>query len=1125
MSFLVRILGWILLIHAGVLRAQDPKLVLQIGHLDALENESVLLSLELSRNGQWALTGARDGQAKLWDAASGRLLFTLPADSYSCRAQFACNDSLILTGGSEGLAAWNVRTQELIYRRSGSDDFAFQDLLVCTDDRFFYNNKRIYSALTGQPVDSIPQEIRGLSVVELSTGEHQLPLAENNRPILYQGRWIVFMDPQGRIWTRDIRQQRSRIVWSTPGERPRYCFFRDGLLYVFDPGPQLSVVDLVTGTVLRRQSFPFPSFSRVYMFPDRTFAFLRYDPNLKASRLHVANDRGRPLYTIPDPFQHLRGDLLILEEGRIAFPTSDTGIVLFDTRKKQGLGTFQVKEHEILAGMTADYIGLIDFNAGRLIPIGSGYSISLAGEPYTIAHTEMNEDQSRVVSVSKYSTQIKVWDPRTGQFLYNILGNPYRYKIQPFVFRFVSSGKKLITYSQDGGDPVNPVRIWDLQRDRLVYAINPEDHRLVYQLDRKEYASPVYINSFDAPSILTSRNGDLFYARTSTFSGTRWLGFSLDSLAIRNGDPGTDSLFADSNWRNRDGGLLSDEGDLLAVLDKTDRLVIRGTTDSSRYFFQTGLRARPWFFESGRNPDVLLAVTDSTTWLIELKDKRIRVLTNQERQGLLMREQQHRSGARYLTYDRQAHYVWRTKDSSLLYTFIPIDSTDFFTIIPSGYYMCTPGATRRLHYVDKDLRVISFDQLDLRYNRPDKVLEYIGSTDTLLIRAYQRAYRKRIARLGLDTMAFRSGFDVPEVRVLNARALGNRTSDSTVRLQIKAHDGRATLDRLLVWVNDVPVHGSKGLSIRHRHSGNFDTTVTIELGPGPNQIAVSVLNDNGIESYHQPKVIYRNPTDDREQLYFVGIGIDRFRDSASNLRYSVKDIRDLARRFRDRYPGAAVIDTLFNEAVTIDRIQALKVQLMQSAVGGKVVLAYSGHGLLSREFDYYLSTHAVDFKQPESNGLPYEQLEGLLDGIPARKKLLLIDACHSGEVDKEELQRIEQVVDHARLVRGATPVVYKREGHLGMKNSFELMQNLFVNVGKRTGATVISAAAGTQFALERGDLQNGVFTYSILHVLDSSRRLNISTLKRTVSHQVDILTRGVQRPTFRNENLILDWEL
>lgn len=128
--------------------------------------------------------------------------------------------------------------------------------------------------------------------------------------------------------------------------------------------------------------------------------------------------------------------------------------------------------------------------------------------------------------------------------------------------------------------------------------------------------------------------------------------------------------------------------------------------------------------------------------------------------------------------------------SSLLYTFIPIDSTDYFTIVPSGYYMCTPGATKRLHYVNRDLQVISFEQLDLRYNRPYKVLEYIGNKDSLLIKAYQRAYYKRIKRLGLDTLIFRSGYDVPTVSLVNEKQLGTVTSERSINLHISAEDKR-----------------------------------------------------------------------------------------------------------------------------------------------------------------------------------------------------------------------------------------------------------------------------------------------------------------------------------------------
>jgi hypothetical protein len=100
---------------------------------------------------------------------------------------------------------------------------------------------------------------------------------------------------------------------------------------------------------------------------------------------------------------------------------------------------------------------------------------------------------------------------------------------------------------------------------------------------------------------------------------------------------------------------------------------------------------------------------------------------------------------------------WEVASGRLLYTFFPIDSAAYLTRIPSGYYSCSPEAAKVLHYV-KGLRVINFQQADTRYNRPDKVLEYIGYPDTALINAYRNAYYKRIRKLGIDTTEFRDEF-------------------------------------------------------------------------------------------------------------------------------------------------------------------------------------------------------------------------------------------------------------------------------------------------------------------------------------------------------------------------------
>ncbi|HQY12478.1 MAG TPA: hypothetical protein PK133_09710, partial [Ferruginibacter sp.] len=86
-------------------------------------------------------------------------------------------------------------------------------------------------------------------------------------------------------------------------------------------------------------------------------------------------------------------------------------------------------------------------------------------------------------------------------------------------------------------------------------------------------------------------------------------------------------------------------------------------------------------------------------------------------------------------------------------------------------------------------------------------------------------------------------------------------------------------------------------------------------------------------------------------------------------------------------------------------------------------------------------------------------------------------------------------------------------------------QNLFVNVSKRTGATIISAAAGTEFALEKGDLKNGVFTYCVMEAMDKYPTMKISDLKKTVGARVTELTKGMQKPTSRNEAIAVDWDV
>jgi WD40 repeat protein len=454
---------------------------------------------------------------------------------------------------------------------------------------------------------------------------------------------------------------------------------------------------------------------------------------------------------------------------------------------------------------------------------------------------------------------------------------------------------------------------------------------------------------------------------------------------------------------------------------------------------------------------------------------------------------------------------------------ILLNESNFLVLQKQGFYRANKSQVEVIGLRTGN-RSNAVSNADIKYNRPDKVLGSIAEADAALIGFYSRAYYKRLKKLSIDSTALNTLIEFPRAEIVNAQLITPRTSQPFINLPVKFTSGHL-LHSFNVWVNDVPLFGSQGYRIAARRQQQLDTTISIPLEPGQNIIEVEAMLANGIKSTRDIVKVQSTFKAAPAKLYFIGIGIDKFAESQYNLQYSVKDIRNLAAAFKKRYGTSIIIDTLFNKQVSVAAVKALKAKLAKTQLNDKVIIAYSGHGLLSNNFDYYLSTYNINFNKPEENGLAYETLEGLLDSIPARKKLMLIDACHSGEVDKDELVKIEQAADSMKLKKGLTIVIKKKEGQMGLGSSFELMQELFVNVGRTTGANIISAAAGTQFALERNDLQNGVFTYCILKAMQQYPHLKVSELKAIVGSQVELLTNGMQRPTSRAEANKADWEI
>jgi WD40 repeat protein len=1140
------------ILHAN---GQTHKLVLPVGH------GSNVLSAKLNPDQTKMVTSSMDGTARVW-TIDGHLLLTLKGHTGHVEfAAFTLDGASVITFGDGTVIKWNAIT--------GVEEF------------------RSYDYSRGAWDVALSSDAKTLAVAHYGDIVKLYDLEDATKTVSMEGHtasinMIRFDKSNKRIVT--AAEDGTGIIWSSEGEllfRLKHhadvasaAFSPDGKLVITaSKDSTVKIWNAETGELIKFLSPDNDEMTSASFHPDgRSFVTTSFNTLRTwdlASFKQLAKTETYASFNwakySPDG-----NSLLGFSRGGSA--------VIYNSHTGEQVAAMKIDEHlGAVNSVTFVLVEDADWSA-------DGKTIITAGADHTakIWNTEngnlIASFESRVKPVVCYALDeknkkaatghedgsVKLWDLKTGRLERNFPGYPN----WVLSVSFSKDSKNIISGGRDGA-----LNIWDIATGKLVNGEEGHNNWIIatsYSPDNKK----ILTGSWDHTAVLRDRNGKPLF----TFKHDDNLqdaGFSSSGKKVLTICDSTLSI-----WSATDGKLVRkfkmtdfvtgyelnpDETQVLSTSNDgvirlhnilTGALITKKTvTDLKSAMFHKNSRQvliasagsglQLWDIASGKVSDLVTVagnmklgdINDARTIFLFSTEEGEMSLFNMANNELIKTFDLKESNLQgiHITADTQViailDYGISVYDLSKdlpLFTAVPIDSADFITQEAKGYFQSSPKAARHLHYLTDDNKIINFEQLDVKYNRPDIVLASIGNTDTSMIRSYYKAYVKRIKKLGVDTSSFGEGFAVPEAAIVNAGELAYEQKAGEVMIRFSAKDSLFDLDRFNLFINENPQFGMKGISIHGRKSKTFDTTINIRLSAGKNVIHASVINRNGTESYRSPLTLFYTPAATiKEKMHFVGIGIDKFADGKNSLNYSVKDVRDLAVKLKERYKDDISIDTLFNDQVTTSNVVALKSKLMAGSINDKVILSYSGHGLLSKDFDYYLSTYSVDFNNPEVNGLPYDALESLLDSIPARQKLMLIDACHSGEVDKEEMQ-------HYRLAMNTNPNPGLKGGELenmdstaklGIKNSFELMQELFVNVGRSTGATIISAAAGTQLAQERGDLKNGVFTYSILEFMEQNPSATVTELKNYVNKRVPELTNGLQVPTTRTETKLVDWKV
>jgi WD40 repeat protein len=531
------------------------------------------------------------------------------------------------------------------------------------------------------------------------------------------------------------------------------------------------------------------------------------------------------------------------------------------------------------------------------------------------------------------------------------------------------------------------------------------------------------------------------------------------------------------------------------------------TTKSGEILIKANLNSLEWYKNEGAN-EIRLKFS-----VVNAHDDKISCLRIDEENDLL-----------YSSSEDGSLKIWTLKDGKEIVTLLSYEK-DFLYLSPENFYYSSKGSVQNVGF-RKGLCVYPFDQFDIIYNRPEKVLSRLPFAGEQELQLFKLAYSKRIKWLGLREDNIKSDVkSIPELKIESEKI--KSTNKKKYLLSFSASDSLRGITKINVLIN--------GVSYREKNyqgKKQVADSVSIQLSQGNNFIQIFATNSFGISSFKEGFFVEQTSSE-KPNLYVLTIGSGKFNQKEFDLKYAGKDALDVASFFKKNRAFKKIhTKTIINEEVTSASVMSAIEKLNNISVDDHVIVFFAGHGILDANLNYFLSTTEVNFISPSKKGISYDSLLHAIEKIPARSKVFFIDACHSGELDKDDVIKSEETyINEGKLVfRSIKGGVVSKEGAVGLKKSLEFSKMIFTDLRNNNGVTVISSAGGAEYAIEGEKWNNGIFTYCLLNgmkkrIADINKdgKIFLSELQEYLTGEVKRVSNGLQIPTSRSENIYNDF--
>jgi WD40 repeat protein len=239
----------------------------------------------------------------------------------------------------------------------------------------------------------------------------------------------------------------------------------------------------------------------------------------------------------------------------------------------------------------------------------------------------------------------------------------------------------------------------------------------------------------------------------------------------------------------------------------------------------------------------------------------------------------------------------------------------------------------------------------------------------------------------------------PEKKRGQARAIGlispydnlYESPASYMRITAESKDGKP-----------IYLKTEKGEKVTHNTQNNNQYQFEVTLREGKNKFELS----NGEHS--EPLMISYNKQEPKlPQIWAVIVGVSKYQDSKMNLNYADSDAKMMYEFFKSTKGGKLDdnhIVLLTNEQATRANIlKEMKSKFSKAFDDDVVILYIAGHGMPEPTGnEVYFLCHDAQKTNLEGTAIAQSDIQKMLIGTRAKKKIWFADACHSGGMGVSE---------------------------------------------------------------------------------------------------------------------------